>query len=365
MTSSAVFAGLAPRLKSQYNAALKAGSLHFTDSDEVELEDEATGIPFEVRYAPALAKKPTANKDSGSTASTADDSKPVDPFAPPYQQDLLVAEETVKEDDDDAGEGFVVLLNKFCVTPRHFLLVTKDFRKQTTPVSPLETFTAWSILKQLGSREKHLAFFNCGDESGASQPHKHLQFIPISTGMAPFDSYIDAHKPAKPQQPFQLPLPYANFTALIDPPSSASRSDLVAYLGQRFLELLDLMIDHRRRLSLSDPAALGLDAPTRGMRLSELSYNVVMTQQYLHLVPRRREKYTARASSDVDGGGEGAPGRTVSVNALGFAGMVLVKDEATLEVVKRVGVLEVLKEVGLPPLEFSDPQHAEDVGELA
>ena len=59
-------------------------------------------------------------------------------------------------------------LNKFCVTPRHFLLVTKEFRKQTTPLSPLETFTAWSILKQLGSREKHLAFFNCGDESGAS-----------------------------------------------------------------------------------------------------------------------------------------------------------------------------------------------------
>ncbi|GAA5913945.1 hypothetical protein JCM8208_007007 [Rhodotorula glutinis] len=361
MTSTAVLTGLAPKLKSQYNAALKAGSLHFTDSDEIELEDEATGIPFEVRYAPALAKKPTADKAAASTAS-----KPVDPFAPPYQQDLFVAEEIVKEDDDDSGEGFVVLLNKFCVTPRHFLLVTKDFRKQTTPLSPLETFTAWSILKQLGSREKHLAFFNCGDESGASQPHKHLQFIPISTGMAPFDSFIDAHKPAKPQQPFQLPLPYANFTALLDPPSSASRSDLVAYLGQRFLELLDLMIDHRRRLSLSDPGALGLDAPTRGMRLSELSYNVVMTQQYIHLVPRRREKYTAHSSEVEVDGAEGTPGgRTVSVNALGFAGMVLVKDEETLEVVKRVGVLEVLKEVGLPPLEFSDPQHAEDVGELA
>jgi len=46
--------------------------------------------------------------------------------------------------------------------------VTKEFRKQTTPLSPLEVFTAWSVLKQLGAREKHLAFFNCGDESGAS-----------------------------------------------------------------------------------------------------------------------------------------------------------------------------------------------------
>lgn len=53
MTSPAVFAGLAPRLKTQYNAALKAGSLLFTDSDEVELEDEATGIPVRSPLPPS------------------------------------------------------------------------------------------------------------------------------------------------------------------------------------------------------------------------------------------------------------------------------------------------------------------------
>lgn len=116
----------------------------------------------------------------------------------------------MKEDEKDAGEGFVVLvrsrpclrlpasssrfrwaaalgsgcssarahlmnvrvwplqLNKFCVTPRHFLLVTKEFVRQTTPLSPIEIYTAWSILKQLSAREKHLAFFNCGADSGAS-----------------------------------------------------------------------------------------------------------------------------------------------------------------------------------------------------
>ncbi|BGP36766.1 bifunctional AP-4-A phosphorylase/ADP sulfurylase [Rhodotorula kratochvilovae] len=355
MTSPAVFASLAPRLKGQYAAALKAGSLLFTESEVVELDDEETGIPFEVRFAPALAKKPEAErKDEAGAKEQPKDDKAVDPFAPPYQQDLFVAEETVQEDDDDAGEGFVVLLNKFCVTPRHFLLVTKEFRKQTTPLSPLEAFTAWSILKQLSSREKHLAFFNCGAESGASQPHKHLQFIPVSNGMAPFDSFIDAHKPAKRQTPFQLPLPYANFTALLDPPSSASRGDLVAYFGQRFLELLDLLIDHRRRLSLSDPASLGAgaDAERPSMRLSDLSYNVVMTQAYIHVVPRRSERYTTRT------------GRSVSVNSLGFAGMVLVKEQEALDEISEVGVLEVLKAVGLPPLDIHDP-HAQEEGQLA
>ena len=40
---------------------------------------------------------------------------PSDPFLPPYVPNLLVKE---------CEEG-VVLLNKFCVVPRHFLLVTK------------------------------------------------------------------------------------------------------------------------------------------------------------------------------------------------------------------------------------------------
>lgn len=63
-------------------------------------------------------------------------------------------------------------LNKFCVTPRHFLLVTKEFKPQTSPLTPLELIAAYTILKQLGAREKHLAFFNSGELSGASQPHK-------------------------------------------------------------------------------------------------------------------------------------------------------------------------------------------------
>lgn len=70
------------------------------------------------------------------------------------------------------AEPHLPQLNKFCVAPRHFLMVTKEFEKQTTPVTPLQLVAAYSILKQLGSREKHLAFYNSGRESGASQPHK-------------------------------------------------------------------------------------------------------------------------------------------------------------------------------------------------
>jgi ATP adenylyltransferase len=167
--------------------------------------DNALPLQFEIRLAPALAKKPTKND-----ASEKKSEKPADPFAPPYIPDLYVAEDNVKEEEGDAGDDFIVLvrflsffafllplgsgsytairslthssstyehrsdrspcvqLNKFCVTPRHFLLVTKEFVKQTTPLSPAELYASWSILRQLGSREKHLAFLNCGVNSGAS-----------------------------------------------------------------------------------------------------------------------------------------------------------------------------------------------------
>lgn len=63
---------------------------------------------FEVRFCPALAKKPTS--DEAKDEADTDKPKPVDVFAPPYQPLLYVAEDTIKEDDDDEGEQFVVLV---------------------------------------------------------------------------------------------------------------------------------------------------------------------------------------------------------------------------------------------------------------
>lgn len=113
------------------------------------------------------------------------------------------------------------------------------------------------------------------------------------------------------------------------------------YFASTFLSLLDLMIDHLRRLSLSpsDSSDPSSSSPsTDPIRLSSLSYNVILTTDYLHIVPRTAESYVA--------GGE----QSISVNSLGFAGMLLVKDEQSLGVVKKVGVLEVLKSVGYPPV---------------
>lgn len=115
-------------------------------------------IQFEIRLVEGLAKKPE-QRDT--------DQERKDPFMPPYVEDLYIAEETVIEEDGDE-ESFVVLLNKYPVIPRHFLLVTKVFQRQASYLTPNEILSAYTILAQLGKREKHMMFYNSGDKSGAS-----------------------------------------------------------------------------------------------------------------------------------------------------------------------------------------------------
>jgi sulfate adenylyltransferase (ADP) / ATP adenylyltransferase len=101
-----------------------------------------------------------------------------------------------------------------------------------------------------------------------------------------------------------------------------SRSELEGTLSQAFLSLLDLAIFTVRH---------DTDYPA-----GNLSYNVIITLEHMHLIPRSRETYTL-----------GKTGEKLSVNALGFAGMLLVKSETEMEAVKEEGVGKILRGVGL------------------
>lgn len=108
------------------------------------------------------------------------------------------------------------------------------------------------------------------------------------------------------------------------------------------------MIDHLRRLSLQHSADSTDAAP---LRLSQLSFNVIITDAYIHLVPRTKERYTLPS------------GESLSVNSLGYAGMVLVKSQAALDDVKSVGVLKILEDLGYPPVALGDTDEAEAIEE--
>ena len=100
-----------------------------------------------------------------------------------------------------------------------------------------------------------LAFYNCGPVSGASQPHKHVQVVPLpldgtdggdgssaasSSGgaQAPiFAAVAAAAGSLPPDQPVELRnLPYAAFAATLEPPQQDSAAG--PYLAGVYRQLL-------------------------------------------------------------------------------------------------------------------------------
>lgn len=79
------------------------------------------------------------------------------------------------------------------------------------------------------------------------------------------------------------------------------------------------------------------------------SYNVILTLQHMFLVPRGAEEHVLAETGD-----------SLSVNALGFAGMLLVKSERELAAVKKEGVVTILRSVGLPNVHDQQIQEAHE-----
>lgn len=209
------------------------------------------------------------------------------------------------------------------------------------------------------ARREIFAFYNCkwftnvtrlaivilkvylgGDNSGASQPHKHLQFLPLENEDGPpieilardtnleapgkFDAFInESYSYHLADRPFSLSkLPYANHVHRFPQRLYSSSPDKIEeVLARAFLSLLDLGITTIRH----DPTY-----PS-----GRPSYNVIITLEHMYLIPRRQESYTLES------------GDKLSVNALGFAGMLLVKSEAELEAVKKEKLENILSGVGL------------------
>ena len=92
------------------------------------------------------------------------------------------------------------------------------------------------------------------------------------------------------------------------------------------MTLLDLVINNIRRQSDYPPG--------------KPSFNVLLTLDHLHLIPRKQETHRLEAT-----------GEELPVNALGFAGMLLVKSEVEMEAVKSEGAGKILQAVACGEVE--------------
>jgi ATP adenylyltransferase len=123
-----------------------------------------------------LSKKPTPQKD----AHDGPPKKKHNPFESP-DQNLFIA------DIPATAPSHFIILNKFPIIPEHFILATKANKSQTHRLEEDDLAVTYACLREWerdlgdGKRRRLFAFFNSGQHSGASQAHRHLQFLPVES----------------------------------------------------------------------------------------------------------------------------------------------------------------------------------------
>ncbi|KAE8349375.1 bis-tetraphosphatase [Aspergillus coremiiformis] len=321
----------------RFTAAKESGHLLFSSTHLTTIH--TAGIPYQLRYCPALANKP-----SGAPNPEKSTTKPkFDPFQDPSPE-LLIAQ-IPRE-----NPTHFLVLNKFPVIPNHFILATKEWKLQTDILEMEDLEAAYSCVKAWGEENKGngksskrlFAFFNSGNESGASQPHRHLQFLPVEA-MSPSDvgdwqPLIDAVS----SQPTSLGskylswarVPFAHFALPLPQNPSAGT------LHHIYLSLYrTALVAAQRNSGGPSPATSGPAA---------ISYNLAMTDSVMMICPRRSE--SARIPVDSATSREVSEAGIVAFNGTILAGTLMVKAEAEWDELRRHpdSLEEILAAIGYP-----------------
>ena len=272
--------------------AERVGALRSISTSFELVEDGETGIAFVVRMVEHLGQKRKAASEQQRTGAN--------PFLP-YNRELFVA---------DVSETHLCLLNKYNVLDHHLLIVTRSFEEQESLLT-LEDFEAlWLCMAE----REGLGFYNAGTDAGASQPHKHLQLVSVPIGVGPERTPVE---PLLATAHFDGPLgtvealPFLHSVARLDEHSSpGSREGAAAAL-----EIYRAMLPR-----------VGIDAE------APLPYNLLVTWDWMFLLPRARGFFHG-----------------IEVNALGFAGTLLARDQEQLAFIKREGPMTLLRNVAFAP----------------
>lgn len=284
------------RIKQQTDYALNCGALLSIPTEFEFVEQD--GVNFLVRILSNLARKNAAKKKQDKQAAAGKD---FNPFLP-YEQDLFVAE---------ISDTHVCILNKFNVVDYHLLIITRDFAEQESLLTLADFAAMWACLAGMDG----LAFYNSGKIAGASQRHKHLQLVPL-----PFSTL-------QPQIPIAPLLTYAKFQDRVATIPGLPFIHAFANLQPAWVDSPLLAAEATLAIYHDLLSAVGLEVD--GDKVSG-AYNLLVTREWMLIVPRSQEHF-----------------QTISVNSLGFAGALLVKNELEMQLLKQHGPMTILKEVGI------------------
>lgn len=270
---------------------------------------------FQLRFCPALAVKPKEKVPDWSKPKSK-----IDPFANP-SPDLLINE--IPKDN----ASHILVLNKYPVIPNHFIIATKANKPQTDVLEEGDLGTtyacirAWEDDSETAKDGSLFAFFNSGEHSGASQLHRHLQFLPTQDmliGNEERDGWGLVIRSMTSKAHPRLPLlhnpllPIVHFAIKLEQGISSSSLHSKYMMLMRAALLASTSSSNSLQAGRLDEAQVANNGPAR------FSYNLALTSDMMAICPRRTESALIPGLSDD---------HDVSINGTILSGTLMVKNE--------------------------------------
>lgn len=270
------------------------------------------------------------------------------------------------------------MINKFPVYRPQLLITTREVRSQMDNLDMSDLEAVMSVLKELYSESVHMpgrnipdwmVIYNCGRNSGNSQPHKHIQVFPIPETSGGQDIELFPDTEGIREHLTQISLPEDTTSSALDThlagdaessPSQHNAQHLPVYADQRlpFVHFLSYF-EHSNSFAHTSTSLSGAPSrvpPTlsllrtydallshvkRSLHLARIngipSYNLVMTTRWMLLVPRRA----------AYGEGTGSARAGPQVNSMGMMGFVWISHLREKEEWLRRGIDRHLADCGV------------------
>ena len=198
---------------------------------------------------------------------------------------------------DSIGKYHHLILNKYPVQLGHLLLITNDWNPQNGWLN----INDWNAIKTVNIDTSGLWFFNSGPLAGASQPHRHFQLLRRDNDeiICPREQWI---------------LKYTNCIK-----NKFSKN----IITKKFAISLEKENIHDTYLHLAKK--LGLGSPKTDER-PRYPYNILLTNKWIGLIKRSKDNQ-----------------RGFSINALGFAGYILITKNSDVFYLKKYGPEKLLE----------------------
>ena len=200
---------------------------------------------------------------------------------------------------ESIGNYHQLILNKYPVQQGHILLITNEWKEQNGWLE----MNDWEAIKEVNNDTTGLWFFNSGPLAGASQPHRHIQLL-----------RRDPSEITCPREKWILKFNNANYK------NEKFRKNIKI---KKFSKTLNDENIHEIYQELSYELGLG---EFKVDNKPKYPYNLIFTNKWMVLIKRKKDNIYG-----------------ISINALGFAGYLLVTEKSNIKYLKKFGPEKLLE----------------------